>query len=136
MVTEHVPNCDQRAKSDGEILEKTSPNLFESQSDISFNKSKNKDHSSSDDNSVMGKESECNSRENKDHATSDGNSMSGMEIEGHSSSANESDHQIITTKPDVVWTSRGTPTTPQERNVIYNKKIRTSQCAAVTHTHL
>ena len=97
-----------------------SPNLFESPSDISSNTLKNKDHSTSDDNSVMGKESECNSRENKDHATSAGNSMSGIEIEGHSSSANESDRQIITTKRDVVWTSRRITTTPQERNVSYD----------------
>ena len=119
---EHVPNCDQRAKSDGEILEKPSPNLFESQSDISFKISKNKDHSSSDDTSVMGKESECNSRENNDHATTAGNSMSGMEIEDHSSSANESDLDIFTPKPDIVRRSRRIITNPQERNVIYDKK--------------
>ena len=89
MGLEHVPNCDQRAKSDGEILEKFSPNLFESQSDISFKLSKHKDHCSSDDNSVEDMESECNSRENNDHATTAGSSMSGIEIEDHSSSANE-----------------------------------------------
>ena len=45
-----------------EFQKEISPNLFESQSDISFKKSKNKDHSSSDDNSVRGKEISCNSR--------------------------------------------------------------------------
>ena len=59
MCPEHVPNYDERAKSDGEISEKSSPNLFESQSDIRFKLLKHEDHCSSDDNSVVGTESEC-----------------------------------------------------------------------------
>ena len=111
--TEHVPNCDQKAKSDCEILEKPSPNLFESESDISIKLLKPNDNCRSDDNSVVGKESECNNKENNDHATTAGNSMSGKEIEDHSSSANEGDLDIFPRKHDVCRRSRRIITTPQ-----------------------
>ena len=96
---------------------------------------KHNNHCSSDDNSVVDTESECNSRENNDHATTAGNSMSGKEIEDHSSSATEGDLDIFTPKHDVERRSRRIITTPQGKNDTFDKKNHGKPvCCHSTHT--
>ena len=82
--------------------------MFDSQSDISYNEI-----------------------ENKDHSTSDGNSMSGKESDGNSSSGNESEGPKITTKllANVVLISTRIASTSQEGNYSYDKKITAHQCS-------
>ena len=75
-------------------------------------------------------------RKNDDHATTVGNSMSEKEIEDHSSSANEGDIDIFPWKHDVRRRSRRIITTPQVQKLIFDQKIKASQCVAVAHTQL
>ena len=97
-------NENDRANSYGEIAEKSLPKLFDSENDTL----KPNHHCSSDDNSFVGKGSECNSGEkNDDHATTVG-----------------------------VIRPRTIITTPQVQQLILDQEINSSQCAAVAHTNL